>query len=250
MAFIERVKYGKNPLVEVIYQLRFPTILNINATDPVQFQEAIKNDYPFYRKIIQENEFVVNDVKSSVTKEVNHEFVSADKKSKVNLTSSFIAISSLTYDQWECFRETIKVIREVFEGIYQPPFYTRVGLRYKDVIDRTRFGLQGKGWIDLIQPNVLGIINVSNQSTLKQWSVNSEFTYEGTEIATRQQLNLATKVDDPLPVMVFDCDYFKMGNLQIDTIYDISNQLHDKSSTFLRNSITEELHQAMNPQAL
>lgn len=250
MAIIERVKYGKNPLAEVIYQLRFPTILNINATDPVQFQEAIKKDYPFYRKIIQENEFVVNDVKSSVIKEINHEFVSADKKSKVNLTSSFMAISSLTYNQWESFRETIKAIREVFESIYQPPFYTRVGLRYKDVIDRTRFGLQDKGWIDLIQPSVLGIINVSNQSTLKQWSVNSEFTYEGTDIATKQQLNLAIKVDDPLPVMVFDCDYFKMGNLQIDTIYEISNQLHDKSSTFLRNSITEELHQAMNPQAL
>ena len=140
MAIIERVKYGKNPLAEVIYQLRFPTILNINATDPVHFQEAIKNDYPFYRKIIQENEFVVNDVKSSVTKEINHEFVSADKKSKVNLTSSFMAISSLTYNQWECFREKIKIIREVFESIYQPPFYTRVGLRYKDVIDRTRFG--------------------------------------------------------------------------------------------------------------
>ena len=97
---------------------------------------------------------------------------------------------------------------------------------------------------------MLGIINVSNQSTLKQWSVNSEFTYEGSDIATKQQLNLAIKVGDPLPVMVFDCDYFKMGNLQIDSIYEISNQLHDKSSTFLRNSITEELHQAMNPQAL
>lgn len=250
MANIERVKYGKNPLVEVIYQLRFPTILNINANDPVQFQEEIKAEYPFYRKIVQENEIVVNDVKSSVTKEINHEFVSVDKKSKVNLTSSFIAVSSLSYDQWENYREKVKKIRETFERIYQPSFYTRVGLRYKDVIDRTRFGLQDKGWVDLIQPSVLGVINASNQFTLKQWSMNSEFTYEGTDLATKQQLNLALKVGDSLPVMVFDCDYFKMGNLKSDSIVEISDQLHDKSSTFLRNSITEELHLAMDPQAL
>lgn len=250
MAKIERVKYGKNPLVEVIYQLRFPTILSINANDPVRFQEEIRAEFPYYRKIVQENEIVVNEVKSSVTKEINYEFVSADKKSKVNLTSSFIAISSLSYDQWENYREKVKSIRMTFERIYQPSFYTRVGLRYKDVIDRTRFDLRNKGWVDLIQPSILGVINASNQSTLKQWTVNSEFTYEGTDIATKQQLNLAHKVGDNLPVMVFDCDYFKIGNLRLDSIEEISDLLHDKSSTFLRNAITEELHRAMDPQAL
>lgn len=250
MANIERVKYGKNPLVEVIYQLRFPTILNISANDPVDFQEEIKGDFPFYRKIIQENEIVVNDVKSSVTKETNHEFVSEDKKTKVNLTSSFIAVSSLSYDQWENFREKVNKIREVFERIFQPSFYTRVGLRYKDVIDRTKFGLTDKGWTDLIQPHVLGVINASNQNTLNQWSVNSEFTFEGSEIATRQDLSLAIKVGDQLPVMVFDCDYFLTGNLQSDSITNYSNQLHEKSSTFLRCAISEELHRAMDPQAL
>ena len=250
MANIERVRYGKNPLVEVIYQLRFPTILSINASDPVQLQEEIRAEYPYYRKIVQENEIVVNDVKSSVTKEINHEFVSADKKSKVNLTSSFIAISSLSYDQWENYRKKVKSIRETFERIYQPQFYTRVGLRYKDVIDRLRFGLQDKGWVELIQPSILGVINATNQFTLKQWSTSSEFTYVGTDIATKQQLSLALKIGNPLPVMVFDCDYFKMGNIKSDTIEEISDQLHDKSSTFLRNAITEELHQAMDPQAL
>ena len=37
----KRVKYQEAPLVEVICQLRFPTILSINANEPVEFQEAI-----------------------------------------------------------------------------------------------------------------------------------------------------------------------------------------------------------------
>lgn len=250
MADIERVKYEKQPLVEVIYQLRYPTILSISASDPVQFQDAIKRDYPFYRKIVQEKEVVVNDVKRSVIKETNHEFISVNKAVKVNLTSSFIAISTLSYDQWENFRELSKLVRNTFEQIYQPTFYTRVGLRYKDVIDRTKFGLQDKGWIDLIKPNVLGIINETNQFSLKQWSVNSEFTFPGSDVATKQMLHLATKVGDSLPVMVFDCDYFKMGNIPINEVSALSDQLHDRSSSFLRSSITEELHLAMIPQAL
>ena len=36
----ERVLYGKRQLIEVICQLRFPTILSISAKEPAEFQEA------------------------------------------------------------------------------------------------------------------------------------------------------------------------------------------------------------------
>ena len=35
----ERVLYGKRQLIEVICQLRFPTILSISAKEPAEFQE-------------------------------------------------------------------------------------------------------------------------------------------------------------------------------------------------------------------
>lgn len=250
MVGIKRVKYQNQPLVEVIYQLRFPTILSINATEPVEFQEKIRKDYPFFRKIVQENEVIVNEVKRTSGSETNYEFVSEDKKKKVNLTSSFVAVSSLVYDRWEVFQKVLEPIRKALEDIYKPAFYTRVGLRYKDVIDRTKFCLQGKGWVDLIKPEILGVINTSNQNTLQTWSVNSEFTFPDSDIATKQLFHLAAKVGEPLPVMVFDCDYYKMGNIKLDEVENLSNDLHERSSCFLRSAITEELHNAMKPQAL
>ena len=46
-----RCHYRRNPLGEVICQLRFPEILAISANPPVAFQEAIRDDYPqFLRK--------------------------------------------------------------------------------------------------------------------------------------------------------------------------------------------------------
>lgn len=44
----ERYQYARAPLVEVICQLRFPTILSIGAKEPAEFQEAIRKDFPQY----------------------------------------------------------------------------------------------------------------------------------------------------------------------------------------------------------
>ena len=38
---MDRVIFQNNPLIEVILQFRFPTILSINSNEPVDFQEAI-----------------------------------------------------------------------------------------------------------------------------------------------------------------------------------------------------------------
>lgn len=47
----ERVIYAKRQLVEVICQLRFPEILKIDVSEPADFQERIRRDYPQYEKL-------------------------------------------------------------------------------------------------------------------------------------------------------------------------------------------------------
>jgi uncharacterized protein (TIGR04255 family) len=42
----QRVKHIRNPLMEVICQVRFPKILRIDAEVPVNFQEEIRSEYP------------------------------------------------------------------------------------------------------------------------------------------------------------------------------------------------------------
>ena len=44
----ERCIYGNNQLMEVICQLRFPTILSIDAKEPADFQDAIRDVFPQY----------------------------------------------------------------------------------------------------------------------------------------------------------------------------------------------------------
>ena len=42
----ERYQYARAPLVEVICQLRFPTILSIGTKEPAEFQEASARTSP------------------------------------------------------------------------------------------------------------------------------------------------------------------------------------------------------------
>ena len=49
----ERVLYGKRQLIEVICQLRFPTILSISAKEPAEFQEAIRAEFPRYARNLE-----------------------------------------------------------------------------------------------------------------------------------------------------------------------------------------------------
>ena len=46
----DRVRYEKNQIVNVVCQLRFPTILAISAREPAEFQEAVRGDYPVYQR--------------------------------------------------------------------------------------------------------------------------------------------------------------------------------------------------------
>ena len=135
----KRVQYKNSPLLEVIFQLQFPTILSINSNEPAEFQEAIRERYPFYEENIeQQNEVTVvpggNSAQVKQTQTKNHTFISVDKTYKVNLTSSFIAISTVRYTRWEDFVEHINYVIPKFERKYSPAFYTRVGLRYIDAI--------------------------------------------------------------------------------------------------------------------
>lgn len=54
MSSFKRVRYQKSPLVEVVFQLRFPTILIINSNQPVDFQERIRERYPFFEEQTEE----------------------------------------------------------------------------------------------------------------------------------------------------------------------------------------------------
>lgn len=52
---VKRVIYKKNPLHQVICQLRFPPILKVDAEIPSIFQEKIRGEFPNFKETTEVN---------------------------------------------------------------------------------------------------------------------------------------------------------------------------------------------------
>ena len=104
----ERVLYGKRQLIEVICQLRFPTILSISAKEPAEFQEAIRAEFPRYARNLEKLPPKVIGQPGAMKLEeqptvVNYQFLTAAGDWKVNLTNTFLALATPVYTTWEDF---------------------------------------------------------------------------------------------------------------------------------------------------
>ena len=109
---MSRVIYEKNPLIEVILQIQFPTNLIISNQEPTDFQVAIKNDFPNYRaEIKNEKEISLlpsnNEIKPLIRdKNIKiHTFITKEGYSKISLSNSTISMSTLKYERWEILAE-------------------------------------------------------------------------------------------------------------------------------------------------
>ena len=90
-----RCRYGAHQLAEVICQLRFPEILAISEKAPVDFQEAIREDFPQFIKRMERPAPTLTGTPGAMTLQnqpatVNYQFSSADGVWRVNLTGKFI----------------------------------------------------------------------------------------------------------------------------------------------------------------
>ena len=136
-----RYAYGKSQLIEVICQLRFPTILSIDTREPADFQETVRAAFPRYQCQV-ENLPGVNGAPARTVN--NHTFISEDGSYKLSLTKDFIALSTMRYTHWEDFAARLDEPLGQFIKIYRPNCFDRVGLRFVNAISREQLGLTGR----------------------------------------------------------------------------------------------------------
>ncbi len=239
-----RCIYGRNQLAEVICQLRFPEILNIEAQLPAAFQEEIRQEFPRYlcRK-------ETNGGKQSN----NYNFGTADGCYRVNLTSKFISLSCSRYTCWEDFAAMLDKPLAAFIRIYKPAFFERVGLRYVNILSRKQLELEGTPYSDLIQLCYLGILGEEEvtEAATNHSVVDADTALRG---GCRVKLHAGPGrinrpgVPDPEGKFILDFDLYMPGNVQINYSAGALQTLHEQSYGLFRGAITDLLHEAMEPK--
>lgn len=266
-ANFERVIYKKNPLIQVVCQLRFPRILKINEKQPADFQERIREKYPLYQVTVEQQQQLSVDIggpEIPPTPRIlqseainNYRFSSIDETWNINLTSTFLALSTSRYDRWENFVGNLEAPLEALIDIYKPAFFERVGLRYVDAFKRSSLNLVDVDWSELIQPFVLGFMsnpdiqgNVRGQNTVAELDIGNGAI---AQISTAKGIPFDTSFGFPMPggeeSFIVDSDMYVMHK-KIKELDAALNYLHDNSTKLIRSIITDKLHDAMEPEAI
>ena len=255
-----RCLYRSNPLAEVICQLRFPEILTIGANVPVDFQEAIRDEYPRYssRQELSAPKLTGTPGNLQVQNQpatINYQFMSADGVWRVNLTSKFISLTCSRYTQWEDFAKKLDKPLAAFIKIYKPAYFERVGLRYLNFISRKNLSLEGVPFKDLIQPCWLGPLAEDDvtESCATRCSVDTELAIRG---GCRVKIHAGpgnvkrNGQADPELKFIFDQDLYMPGNLPVNLSAGALQTLHSQAYSIFRGAITDTLHDAMDPEIM
>ena len=253
----ERVIYAKRQLVEVICQLRFPEILKIDVSEPADFQERIRRDYPQYEKKIEQlPPQMVNGKPVPQGTVNNYQFVSAEGQWRVSLTKGFIALSTYGYTRWEDFAKRLDVVLAAFIETYQPSYFSRVGLRYMNALNKDAVGLEESSWRELIAPGYLGLM--ADEDSARQNFIKCEQTVTatmpgGAKANIKCGPGLLRKVDnrtrqvEELKVFLLDLDVFFDGKMPLGQVAGALNIVHDNAGSLFAGAVRRPLLDAMEP---
>lgn len=245
----DRVIYNKNPLDNVVLQLKFTPILLIDSNEPVEFQNEIRHKFPYY--VPSSSSLAINGQLQIARK--NYKFSEDNDASKkyhtINLDRETLSLSTTKYENWEKFLGLFQNALTPFEKCYTPNFYTRIGLRYTDIISKKTLGLENLSWKELIDEKYLGFLSGD---------------FEKNIIANKNQYII--KLDDTMNYMVniftgiikhidtgencfsIDSDFSLVGKIEPNMVIDHIKKLHKYSRPIFRSIITDKLHNYMEPE--
>lgn len=132
-------------------------------------------------------------------------------------------------------------------SIYNPAFFSRVGIRYVDVFERSKLGLQVDPWNNLIQPYFLGLLASDVKNEIKTNESLYEILLNDSESIVRIATSFVQNVQTIEQCYMVDSDFYTPKRVSLDNAMSKLEFLHDRASKLIRWIITDKLHNAMEP---
>lgn len=252
----ERVIFKRNPLKQVICQIRFPAILRIDTALPADFQDEIRSEFPILRQRT-ENIRLPPELTRILPAEFNpggdkiYDFVSADEKWVVSLSKDFLSLTSRDYWKWEGFKGYLSGPLNALVKYYKPAFYKRIGLRYQNIIKRSDLGLDAVGWNLLLKPHIAGILssdtNLAEETVLESHHNELIRLDESGSRVVRMKYGLIREKDSQEADFLIDNDFFTRERVEVDNAESELGYFNEHSGQFFQWCITERLRNAMEP---
>lgn len=253
----DRVIYERNPLAEVVCQLRFPPILRIDSQLPAAFQELIREQYPLFSEKREPAHMIelpseIAEIAASAFAQhgkTAYQFSSAERVWTVTLTRNFLALTCLAYERWESFGQHLGAALGALLREYKPAFYERVGLRYRNVIRRSLLGLEHAPWSTLLAPHIGAELACGDLSeAIEQAAHDVLFALTDGPGKLRLQHGLMIDAANNEQCYVIDADYFTEQRTSTQHALETLEFFNGQSGRLFRWCISNQLNTAMGPQ--
>lgn len=164
------------PLIRVIAQVRFPSILSIEKKDFVgSFQEAIREKYPILQP--EQTQTFVFGPQTAVqpTLQLTWRFIDTATSWRVSLASDFMALETTAYSSRRDFLERLENVLIALDKSFNPQIIERFGLRY---IDRL-IGQDLQNISSFVKPEIAGMMAAEFREYIHQTINESLFVIPG-----------------------------------------------------------------------
>lgn len=238
------------PLVRVIAQVRFPTIVSIEKSDFIApIQEELRPSYPILRP--EKTSTVMlgpSVVPVAESPSMIWRFFSPDSAWRISVASGFAAIETTQYQGRTDFMNRWSSLLGGLEKFVHPQYVDRLGLRYIDRLGETHINRLET----LLRPEIRGITGMGElvgdaQHVLTEALFSVQDSGYGL-LARWGMLPPNATVDptaiDPIPerCWLLDIDSFieQQGDFGASGVLERSQFLSERAYTFFRWAVTDE----------
>lgn len=255
----EKVIYDRPTLASVVCQVRFPAILKISTELPSAFQELIRGDYPVL-SARQVTPFLpaglplemVEVVKKSLAsqKANRYEFVSADSSWRVSLTNDSLALATAGYTRFENFIGRFQKVLAAISSVYKPAFFSRVSLRYQNVIQRSKLQISiATPWAHLLRPHIAGMMGSEAADAVESLVGQAVIALGSYSAKVLVNVALGEVAGTKEKVFVLDSDFHTTKErVSNDNVARVLQYFNQEAARFFRWCISDDLHRIMGPR--
>ena len=204
---------AKSPLVRVVAQVRFSSVLRIEAREAViAFQDKVRPSYPLFDHVMAQQLQLdlssgtpsLRPVPTSVWR-----FSSADRSMLLSLTSEMVTLEARVYRGRSDFVPRWSEALACLQQVFQPALTLRTGMRYVNRLDKASLDRLS----DWVTPNLVGVALPEIRDFVTQAFSEASIKVEEGDLQLRwgilpPNLTIDPGLLDPLPVTswVLDLD--------------------------------------------
>ena len=249
----ELVGYKNNILFQVVFQARFPEIMRIQQELPVAFQEDIRKE-----GYTETDHSLPSAAPGTMpNQELDggrlFHFLSEQKDWEVILSKNFISLNChRNYRNYRDFRKKLEKVLRIFYEIYAPPYFTRLGLMYRNMANRIFLSHPQQVSVESFIPEYIfpvlatpmadDVLNLQTVSQFDDNEIKANVTHTLAQVSGEFRQRQVT--DEKSYIIDVDCFYERNVGV-IDEIFTKCDLFKQLERNIFEWSITDTLREAM-----